>query len=281
MTPQTAVARRDAKESQSADPLREEIRAQALAHMVNVVAGARVESRPFWHFIVEGIFPDHLYREMLASLPDPRLYEAFGYEKHATAGASNRGRFVLTNANLDHLLGRQRSLWLGIRDALGCPQFKTAVFERIAPGLAYRFGVSQEAAAAVAGYPLPELFRETAGYEIKPHPDTRRKLVTMQIALPPDDSQRDIGTEFYRRSFSPLAMLRKPRGFEVVKQAPFLPNVAYVFAVINSLRLKSWHGRTMLGGSVGERNTILNIWYADAAKGNQDLVEQYYQAGRL
>ena len=276
MTPQVALARPDARDVHVVDPVRNEIRSKAIAHMVKVVAGARVERRPFWHFIVEGIFPDELYREMLASLPNPRLYEAFGYEKHATGGASNRGRFVLTNSKLDQLLGRQRSLWLGIRDALGCPQFKTAVFERIAEGLAYRFGVSQEAAAAVAGYPLPELFRETAGYEIKPHPDTRRKLVTMQIALPPDDRQRDIGTEFYRRSFSPLALLRKPCGFEVVKRAPFLPNVAYVFAVINSLRLKSWHGRTILGGNVGVRNTILNIWYVDAAKGNPDLVEQYY-----
>ncbi|MEX0978940.1 MAG: hypothetical protein WDZ48_08825, partial [Pirellulales bacterium] len=131
MTPQAALARRDTRDLHAVDQERDEIRSQALAHMVNVVAGARIESRPFWHFIVEGIFPDELYREMLASLPDPRLYEAFGYEKHATGGASNRGRFVLTNSNLDHLLGRQRSLWLGIRDALGCPQFKTAVFERI------------------------------------------------------------------------------------------------------------------------------------------------------
>ena len=107
---------------------------------------------------------------------------------------------------------------------------------------------------------------------IKPHPDMRKKVVTMQIALPSDDGQKHLGTEFYRRSFNPLHLLREPRGFEVVKQPPFLPNVAYAFAVINALTLKSWHGRTTLGGQVGVRNTILNIWYAEAAQANGDIV---------
>jgi hypothetical protein len=277
MTPQAVLARPATSEAPAVDPLRNEIRATSLAHMVAAVAAARVERRPFPHFLVEGIFPRDLYGEMLASLPDARLYEEFGYEKHATGGVSNRGKFALSNANLDHLLGRQRSLWLGVRDALGSPQFKAAVFERLAGGLAYRFGIAPEAAAATPGYPLPELFRETSGYTIKPHPDTRRKLVTMQIALTKGDRQRDVGTEFYRRSWNPLAMLREPRGFAIVKRAAFLPNVAYAFVVINTLRLKSWHGRTSLPSGVGARNSILNIWYAQAKDANADLVAQYYK----
>jgi hypothetical protein len=278
MNPQLLAARH-ATTGKPDDAMRSEIRQAALSHMLGVVARARVESQPFPHFIVEGFFPDELYREILAALPDARLYEEFGYEKHATDGASNRGRFVLSSQNLDHLLGRQRSLWLGVRDALGAPELKDAVFGRLSQGLAYRFGIPAEAAAAVPAYPRPELFRETTGYKIKPHPDTRRKLVTMQIALPPDDRQREIGTQFYRRSYNPLAMFREPRGFDECKRAPFLPNVAYAFVVINSLWLKSWHGRTTLPGDVGVRNTILNIWYAQAKDGSAELVERYYRAG--
>ncbi len=278
MTPQTAVSTVRPARAPQGDRVRADISSQALAHMVDAVNRTRIETNPFPHFIVGEIFPADLYREMVASLPDPRMYRAFSYAKHAPGGVSNRGCFGLTADKTDDLLGRQQSLWLGVRDALGAPQFKQAVFEKLSLGLAYRLGLPPAEAARTPGYPLPELFRETSGYRIKPHPDTRRKLVTMQIALAEDDSQADIGTEFYRRSLNPLAMLREPRGFEIVKRAPFLPNVAYAFVVINTLRLRSWHGRTPLAEGTGVRNTILNIWYARPEDANADLVEQYYQA---
>jgi hypothetical protein len=261
----------------SRDRVREEVSRQALAHMVEALERAWTDVNPFPHFIVEGIFPDDLYGEMLASLPDPRLYQPVSYEKHADQGVSNRGKFALTCDFLDQLMGRQRSLWLGVRDALGAPQFKQAVFNRLSTGLAYRFGLTPDEAADMPGYPLPELLRETKGYQIKPHPDTRRKVVTMQIALPADNSQPDLGTEFYRRSYNPLSLLREPRGFDVVKRSPFLPNVAYAFAVLNTVRLKSWHGRTRLRGENGVRNTLLHIWYARPEDANSELVEQYYR----
>ncbi len=73
--------------------------------MVEAVAAAGVESDPFAHFIVHGIFPADLYGELLASLPDPRLYEACSYAKHSVEGVSNRGRFGLTDESVDRLLG--------------------------------------------------------------------------------------------------------------------------------------------------------------------------------
>ncbi len=269
-----AIAGRDAE----VDSVRAEVLRAALPHMVAAIERAWLDDYPFPHFIVEGIFPDDLYREILASLPEPRLYQPVSYLRHADRGVSNRGKFALTEDCLDQLLGRQRSLWLGVRDALGAPEFKQAVFVRLASGLAYRFGMTPAEAAEMPGYPMPEILRETAGYKIKPHPDTRRKVVTMQIALPPDNSQPDLGTEFYRRSYNPLSLLREPRGFEVVKRSPFLPNVAYAFAVLNTLMRRSWHGRTRLRGESGVRNTILNIWYARPEDANAHLVEQYYRS---
>jgi hypothetical protein len=98
----------------------------------------------------------------------------------------------------------------------------------------------------------------------------------MQIALPPDNIRPNLGTQFYRRNWSPMALLREPRGFEIVKQSPFLPNMAYAFVVLNTLRHKSWHGRTTLRGDSEVRNTILNIWYAKPEDGNREIVGRYY-----
>lgn len=258
------------------DEVRRDIKTRALQHMVKAVNSTAAERDPFPHFIVHGFFPVDVYHELIEQLPKAELYKAFDYEKHSTEGQSNRGRFQLVRSAIDQLHGRQRSLWLGVRDALGSPQLKAAVFNKLRAGLSYRFGVDEQKAMDVPGFPLPELFRETSGYAIKPHPDTRRKVVTMQIALPVDKSQEELGTEFYRRSLNPMHLMREPRGFEIVKRAPFLPNVAYAFSVINSMWLKSWHGRTSLAANSGVRNTILNIWYAKAADANPEIVEQYY-----
>ena len=261
----------------SVDPLSEEIRRSAVKHMVDAVDRAWVDEQPFPHFLVEGLFPDDVYREMLASLPDPSLYTPVSYERHADHGVSNRGKFGLTEEYISQLPHRQRAIWSAVRDALGSPEFKQAVFDRLSLGLAYRYGILETEATRTPGYALPELLRETKGYRIKPHPDTRRKVVTMQIALPPDNNRPNLGTQFYRRNWSPMALLREPRGFEIVKQSPFLPNMAYAFVVLNTLRHKSWHGRTTLRGDSEVRNTILNIWYAKPEDGNREVVGRYYR----
>src|SRR5262249_6971864 len=147
----------------------------------------------------------------------------------------------------------------------------------LAPGLSYRYAIDPRQAAELPGFALPELFHETSGYTIKPHPDTRRKVVTMQIALPKDASQRDLGTEFYQRSRNPLSLTRPPRGFTIAKRMEFLPNSAYAFSVLNTFRLKSWHGRSTIPDRAGERNSILNIWYEKASDANGDLIEENRQ----
>ncbi len=130
-------------------------------------------------------------------------------------------------------------------------------------------------AADLEGYALPELFREFASYRIKPHPDTRRKVVTMQISLPRDDfSHPQFGTEFYRRSLNLLHLMREPNGFEIVKCTPYVRNSAYAFTVLNKITWKSWHGRSTLPAANIVRNTILNIWYLSQADANQDVYRQ-------
>ncbi len=144
-----------------------------------------------------------------------------------------------------------------MREALGAIQLKRAIYAKLSTGLAFRFELPEADVNKVPGYALPELFRELSSYRIAPHQDTRRKVVTMQISLPGDESQRELGTEFYRRSLNPLHMLREPRGFEVAKCTPFLPNTAYSFSVLNNISWKSWHGRSTLPGGCGVREQHL------------------------
>ena len=250
-----------------------------LQHMLKVVLLVPSDESPFPHFWVSGLFPSDVYGELVDSLPDPGLYEPFGYDGHGGDDtAHSRMRFRFENASIDRLPVRQRELWYSIRNALASREFKEAVFDKLASGLCRRFGCERDDVSTLAGFPLPELFRETTGYRIKPHPDTKVKVVTMQVCLAADESQSDLGTEFYRPSFSPAALLREPRGFEVAKRMPFLPNSAYAFAVLNTLATRSWHGRSTLRSTAGVRNSLLNFWYLSPDRANRDVLPQHTAA---
>ena len=71
---------------------------------------------------------------------------------------------------------------------------KQAFIRRLAPGLAKRFGKNF---AKTGMYPIPILTRDIPGYKIAPHTDTRWKGITVQLYLPADDANTDIGTIFH------------------------------------------------------------------------------------
>jgi len=249
-------------------------RDRILHHMQRAVELAPLETVPFFHFCAEGIVPDDVYRKMLGLLPSNDFYEPFGYGDRANKQPGRRKRLRLSNESIDRLPPPARRFWYTIRSVFGSAELKAAVFSKLAPALSERFRCASEQARGIPGFPLPELFREIPGYYIKPHPDTSKKIVTMQMALARDDSQANLGTEFYRLDLRPGALIRRPRLFRLVKRIPFLPNTVYAFAVKTSLRGGSYHGRSLLPEGSGVRDTLLNLWYETPHRANEDLLAE-------
>jgi hypothetical protein len=137
----------------------------------------------------------------------------------------------------------------------------------LARDLAFRYGVREADVKDLAGYSRPTLYRETAGFEIPPHPDTRKKVVTMHLYLPGDQSQTDLGTALYQRNLLTWPFGSWKYRFTKVKQFAFQPNSGYAFVVNNKLTRKSWHGREKLSAGAGVRNTLLNTFYESQRDG--------------
>lgn len=254
---------------------RERIRLACLSHLLNRLDQAEVSEKPFPHFFVKNLLPDEIYSQMIESLPDTAHYSPL--TKYDLADASTRHRMGMETKDFAPLGAAQCDLWMGVRDALGDSAVKRKVFRKLQSGIAFRFGIPLSEVEDAPGYPLPELYRETTGYSIKPHPDTRRKVVTMQMSLAQDESQSDLGTTFYRISANPIHLLHEPRGFATAKQMSFSPNSAYAFVVLNTVTKRSWHGREQLREGCGTRNSLLHLYYADPADANPELVEKFYQ----
>jgi hypothetical protein len=253
--------------------------ARIVRHVVTTVERTPTKTDPFPHVFFEGIFPDDLYRDAIAAWPGAEAFAGASRRHHVDEyGGSTRRRMNLVEKSLADLPAGARRTWTTLRAAIGSPDVKRAVFRKLADGLVRRFGTAASDATAVPAFPRGTLYSEKQGYRIAPHPDTREKIVTMQFAFPTDNRMEHVGTEFYSRSVNPLHWLREPRGFIVREAMPFLPNCAYAFSVLNTIGLKSWHGRCKIDSIEGDRNSLLHIWYATPDESHTELEGYFAEA---
>ena len=100
-------------------------------------------------------------------------------------------------------------------------------------------------------YPVPILTRDIPGYRVFKHTDSLWKGITVQLYLPSDDSNKNIGTIFHER---------RPDGTKPkVTQMSFAPNSGYAFAVWND----TWHSADPVGPEVKTRDSILLTYFVD------------------
>lgn len=168
-------------------------------------------------------FPDGLYSAVLENLPDNSSY---GELNHEDAEKGSRTALLLD--------GDAPPFWRGIAGAL-CGRRVEEIFRN-------HLGFEGPAVAAA------RLLRDFAGYRIKPHPDSSKKLCTVQFYLPRNGDQCDLGTSFYSRA--------DDGSFVEEQKLPFLPNTGYCFKVTPD----SWHGCDF-DQIVYPRNTLILTYY--------------------
>jgi hypothetical protein len=213
---------------------------------------------PLIHFT--NFFPGDFYARLVQRFPDLDRFAGLN-------GDGTRREYALYDEGSDPGSEEGRELWGIVRRVLSSPDLAAALREKLDEGFRIRAKRSGEG-WPVPMHPRPVLYTDLNGYAIKPHPDTRRKVLTMQIYLPQDDSQRDLGTTIYK--VSPFGVFAwKSYGLAKARTMPFLPNSGYAFVVIHpaySLLRASWHGREAISVPVEKpRLSILNTYYREPA----------------
>jgi hypothetical protein len=215
------------------------------------VDAARVSQVPFYHLVLDRVFPDDVYAMMLRAMPEASDYRpmhgrAKGHDLED--GTHTRVKIDLFPEYIRHLPPEQRTVWDQVGRALCSEEVKQAFVRALAPGLERRFGKDY---AKVGMYPIPILTRDIPGYLITPHTDTRWKGITVQLYLPRDNSISHIGTIFHDRL--PDGSLPKST------QMKFSPNTGYAFAVGDN----TWHSADQIGPEVKTRDSILLTYFVD------------------
>ena len=230
-------------------------RRRAVERLANFVAqsveAARAVEKPFFHLEFDRVFPDDIYAQILALMPESSDYRPMhGRSKgHDLAdGTHTRVKIDLFPEYIRNLPAEKRALWDVVGRALCSDKVKQAFIHCLAPGLSKRFGKDF---AKVGMYPIPILTRDIPGYLITPHTDTRWKGITVQLYLPKDDANTDIGTIFHEV----LPNGSKPKH----TQMRFAPNTGYAFAVGDD----TWHSADAVHNRVKTRDSILLTYFVD------------------
>ena len=221
------------------------------AFIANSVDEARSVETPFFHLEFDRVFPDDIYAQILALMPVNRDYRPMHGRSRGLDledGTHTRVKIDLFPEYIRHLPPEKRTLWETIGRALCSEPVKQAFMRRLAPGLKKRFG---DGYAQVGMYPIPILTRDIPGYLIPPHTDTSWKGITVQLYLPADDANTDIGTIFHAKL--PDGSMPKTR------QMRFAPNTGYAFAVGDD----TWHSADPVHNRVKTRDSILLTYFVD------------------
>jgi hypothetical protein len=247
-----ASARNDAmNEAMTVEADAGALSARITRHVVAAIDAARAIDTPFRHLEFSGVFPDDVYRVMLDCMPAYRYYRSMHGRTKSDAqvnGTPTRTKIDLLPECIRRFPARDRAVWKAVGAALCSAPVREAFRRALAPGLAKRFGADH---ASVGLYPIPVLTRDVPGYRIPPHTDTHWKGVTVQLYLPSDDANTDIGTIFH--AVEPDGS--KPK----VKQIRFAPNSGYAFAVHDD----TWHSVDVLREGVDTRDSILLTYFVD------------------
>ena len=225
------------------------------AHAVASIAAADHFSFPFPHIVFRNFFPADFYRDLAGSVPTE------GYDRITVT--KSRVALRLYGENIERIDAALRPAWAAVSTMLTSKGVERAIRNRLHDGLEIRArGDKVPCADNLKLVAKPVICRDRDGYWIKPHPDKRKKVVTMQLYCPADSSQETLGATLYRASLKGLLHV----GcfcLEPVKTIPFLPNVGYAFVVLkayHSLTRMSWHGRPPIRTDQ-PRVSILNAFY--------------------
>ena len=220
--------------------------------VVAAIDAAPTFETPFYHLVLDRVFPDDVYAAMLANMPAASDYRPMhGRSKgHDLAdGTHTRVKIDLFPEYIRHLPPEKHTVWDLVGRALCSREVKDAFMRRLAPGLERRFGRNY---TKVGMFPIPVLTRVIPGYLITPHTDTRWKGITVQLYLPRDASTAQIGTIFHDHNADGGC---GPKA----KQMTFAPNTGYAFAVGTD----SWHSADPVGPEVKSRDSILLTYFVD------------------
>jgi FkbM family methyltransferase len=214
-----------------------------LEHVLGRVATAPIVEDPFPYAVIDRIFPDDYYAEMLAHFPTPASLRPIGETGRVGRDDYRERNVVLFNdEDFGRMSARQQTFWREFAGWMYSDLFLNLFVLKFQRALESRLSkiLADSPVLRVRGDAL--LVNDQTNYAIGPHTDAPHRLVTFLFYLPNDDSMRELGTSIYRpkdANFVCRDGLHHPHErFERISTVDFLPNRLLTFPKTE----RSFHG---------------------------------------
>src|SRR5688500_17473846 len=161
-------------------------------HLSYRFSNAAIQAYPFPHLFIENAFPDDFYARLQAMLPEPQAMRPIA-DVRPVKGYKERFVLGLDDEKLAVLPPEKRDFWSDLRGWLVGGDFSNVVLDKFTDYLDMRF-------KDVPDPPFHDealLVQDTTNYQLGPHSDAVRKVITLLFYLPRDSSQSHLGTSIY------------------------------------------------------------------------------------
>jgi hypothetical protein len=206
--------------------------------VVGQMRATELKSYPSPYIFVRDIFPADFYAAIQEHFPPESIFRSMDPGRTRNTRAVQYRRLVNLSKDIGVFEDGARPYWLLMREVLDHPDFTRTVFDKFAEPLRGRYGRD-----SLDVRMRLEVFRDLAGYAVGPHTDARHKVFTGLFYMPPDNSQRELGTSVFapkQAGFADELGAEFPfELFEEKARMPFSPNCMFMFMKTHN----SFHGR--------------------------------------
>ena len=243
-------------------------------HINKKLLSTELETDPWVHKFIEGIFPYDDYQEILKNLPSKEFYKSrVSIDKKAkqTNYSSERYVFQIIQDNLKTLNSDQERFWYSLITSLCSDEIFHTVMKIFKEVLDYRMNnLSQieKEKLGIKNYKIvkkAEIVKDFKKYHLGAHTDNFNKFITFLFYFPKDKSIENLGTAIYKKKIDiPLDETAKHQSLEntennftKVKTCKFHPNTLLIFPRTN----ESFHGVDEINIDSKERDLLLLNYY--------------------
>jgi FkbM family methyltransferase len=239
--------------------LKSDIHEKAQKHCIEKITQAKIEESPYPYVVIDNIFPEDYYNEILRLFPEADKSIALGETGRVTPGGyMDRKVTLFTEDHFNKLSEDQRIFWANFSEWIYSEEFIRTTLSRFYPWCINKLADIQDRKDEIKLKCDALLVHDNENYAIGPHTDANHRLLTFLFYTPKDASDVDLGTSIYECKDSSFIC---PGGkhyqfdeFNEIKKIPFIPNRLLCFVRTG----KSFHGVDKIIKKDVDRKLIIN-----------------------